>query len=74
MNQEKRKESDVVEVRLENIKLKNKLKKKELELKSKVYFLVFIPLLHYRKLIMDSIYDCKWRNLLKLCCFVSHRI
>ena len=33
---EKKKESDVVDVRLENIKLKNKLKKKEMELKSKV--------------------------------------
>jgi hypothetical protein len=33
---EKKKEADVVDVRLENIKLKNKLKKKEMELKSKV--------------------------------------
>jgi hypothetical protein len=33
---ESRKESEVVNVRLENIKLKNKLKKKEHQLKSKV--------------------------------------
>ena len=33
---ESRKEMEVATVRLENIKLKNKLKKKELQLKSKV--------------------------------------
>lgn len=33
---ENKKEQDVVAVRLENIKLKNKLKKKEHQLKSKV--------------------------------------
>jgi hypothetical protein len=33
---EDRKEAEVVNVRLENIKLKNKLKKKEHQLKSKV--------------------------------------
>ena len=36
LSAENRKESDVVNVRLENIKLKNKLKKKEHQLKSKV--------------------------------------
>ena len=36
MSAENRKESEVVNVRLENIKLKNKLKKKEHQLKSKV--------------------------------------
>lgn len=35
---ENRKEAEVVNVRLENIKLKNKLKKKEHQLKSKVNF------------------------------------
>lgn len=38
---EKKKEADVVDVRLENIKLKNKLKKKEMELKSKVSITCF---------------------------------
>ena len=33
---ENKKEAEVVNVRLENIKLKNKLKKKEYQLKSKV--------------------------------------
>jgi len=36
MGTESRKEMEVATVRLENIKLKNKLKKKELQLKSKV--------------------------------------
>ena len=36
LSTENRKETDVVNVRLENIKLKNKLKKKEHQLKSKV--------------------------------------
>jgi len=35
---ENKKESEVVSVRLENIKLKNKLKKKEMQLKSKVNY------------------------------------
>ena len=35
---EARKEAEVVNVRLENIKLKNKLKKKEQQLKSKVIY------------------------------------
>ena len=38
LSMEARKESEVVAVRLENIKLKNKLKKKEMHLKSKVRF------------------------------------
>lgn len=38
LSSENKKEADVVNVRLENIKLKNKLKKKEQQLKSKVRF------------------------------------
>ena len=47
MVNEVKKEHDVVNVRLENIKLKNKLKKKEQQLKSKVITLRnwFYPLL-----------------------------
>lgn len=37
LNAEDKKEADVINVRLENIKLKNKLKKKEQQLKSKVW-------------------------------------
>ena len=51
---EMRKEADVVNVRLENIKLKNKLRKKEQQLKSKVlecpkdcYICTCIPVLIY---------------------------
>ena len=41
---ENRKESEVVNVRLENIKLKNKLKKKEHQLKSKVPLKSGVPI------------------------------
>lgn len=39
---ENKKEQDVVAVRLENIKLKNKLKKKEHQLKSKVSHIICV--------------------------------
>ena len=39
---ENKKEAEVVNVRLENIKLKNKLKKKEQQLKSKVMPLIVV--------------------------------
>ena len=39
---ENKKEQDVVAVRLENIKLKNKLKKKEHQLKSKVSRIIYV--------------------------------
>ena len=42
---ENRKDQEVIAVRLENIKLKNKLKKKEQQLKSKVCLLSWLTLL-----------------------------
>ena len=64
-----RKEADVVNVRLENIKLKNKLRKKEQQLKSKVlecpkncYICTCIPVLKYFRWNILC-YEClQWRS------------
>ncbi|XP_071130185.1 cilia- and flagella-associated protein 184-like isoform X2 [Mytilus edulis] len=51
---EKKKESDVVDVRLENIKLKNKLKKKEMELKSKEELAAGLHLIDFEQLKIEN--------------------
>ena len=59
MTTESRKEMEVANVRLENIKLKNKLKKKEQQLKSKV------PIHHIYCSLLNFSGGCKTTNAIK---------
>ena len=59
MTTESRKEMEVANVRLENIKLKNKLKKKEQQLKSKV------PIHHIYCSLLNFSGGCKSTNAIK---------
>ena len=54
LSTENRKEAEVVNVRLENIKLKNKLKKKEMQLKSKEELAEGLHLIDFEQLKIEN--------------------